>query len=89
MQSELQYSRTQQKGCASCAASQQTALFGVFFNGSSLLQGRHHSGDQKQLHDNARHGIEQCARQECLGGKRLAAQAMAVSSAAYTPAAPF
>ena len=80
------------------------ALFGVFFNGSSLLQGRHHSGDQNQLHDNARHGIEQCARQECLSGKRLAAQAqqstsatpqtsrpatMAVSSAAYTPAAPF
>lgn len=58
VQSELQYSRTQQKGCASCAASQQTALFGVFFNGSSLLQGRHHSGDQNQLYDNARHGIE-------------------------------
>ena len=36
----------------------QTALFGVFFNGSSLLQGRHHSGDQNQLYDNARHGIE-------------------------------
>lgn len=55
---ELQYNCAKQKGCASCAASQQTSLFGVFFDGPCLLQSRHHGGDQNQLHDNARHGIE-------------------------------
>ena len=50
-------------------------ILSFFFESVGFLQGCHHGGDQNQLHEDARHGVQQRTRQKRLRGKGVAAQA--------------